>query len=322
MTNLDKFVSKFNLPRNLIKKKGISVEFNDSTYFPDGELQSGWLPALYKGLVKYKEKVRSAKSITLVGIGPGIESFLFLEMFKPRHLLCLDINAAVLPVAEKNILNNLQLNCQLSLKVVKSNLLDYLENNKIKVDLIYENLPNLRISNSDILKSGTRSASFFDETINQKGTITDIYDKSMLRLHHNFLVQAKKCLRPKGRVICCIGARIPIPIIKSMFETLGFTFKILHADLILQLNAEEVIETYKGIEEQRSDQGFLFLPYSKVIRNNIIPAFNECAESSRSVEQLFATLTKFGFTAAEALLKLNDRDKIAHLGLIIEGRLK
>lgn len=313
---IDDFLNKFTVSRNFLKDSDVHIEVNEDTYLPPGEMEAGWLYNIYERLASHKCS-RSIESMAIVGIGPGVEALLFVEVFEVKKLFCFDINKGVLNAAKDNILKNLKIPGDINLVVEQSNLLDYLVKNNIRVELIYENLPNLRLFSNLPLIEGSKTASFYSEGENEDVDVPDMYDSNMLRLHYRFLLQAKRCLLPNGNVICCIGARIPISVIESMFISLGYTFKIMHLGVVQQLNAKEVVDTYREIEEN-SKNSFLFLPHRdgrvrELIRKN-------SGESDKS--SLFESLRKIGFNASEAHLELVGGRSVDHIGLIVEGTIK
>jgi len=315
LINIDNFLKKFNLNRQYLRKNGIQIETNENTYFPKEELESGWLMNLYSEFSKKKQE--HIDSMAIVGIGAGVESLLFIEMFKLNKLYCLDINKGVLDVAYNNVTNNLNEDVNISLVTKYSDLLDYLISNSIKVNIIYENLPNLRLSNNLQIERGLTTASFYSEANKKENIdIPAMYDSCMLRLHYRFLLQAKECLLPGGKVICCIGARIPISIIKNMFNDLGYKFTLLRIGVVEQLSAEEVLATYSDLED-RSKNKFLFFTHNK----SKVKAILEQYHSESDIKVFFDSLFGLGISATQALAIVQAGKRVDHLGLIIEGEL-
>lgn len=317
-TKINFFLKKFDLTRNYLKDGSIVVETNKDTYLPEGEMKHGWLFNLYTTFCSTSENA-SVNSMAIVGIGPGVEALLFIEKFKLKELYCFDINGGVLKAAENNIKSNLRNPESLKLVLKESDLLQEMIDQDKKVDSIYENLPNLKVGGPLTLTDGIGSASFFSEESTRDGIkVPEHIDNNMLRLHYRFLAQAKKCLNPNGKVICCLGARISINVIKAMFNELGYDFKILHIGLIQQLSAKEVIDTYRAIEENTGKK-FTFLPHRDKKAMKMINDFNLNFDDPQI---LFEKIQGRGFSAAVANIRLINGRNIDHLGLIIEGTIK
>jgi hypothetical protein len=179
---IDKFLKQFKLTNGYLRDSQICIETNESTYLPKEELEKGWLYNLYFTYSAQEKDKLEAESVALVGVGPAVEALLFVDFFKIRKLFCFDVNRAVLSVARNNIINNLIDPSSISLTVEYSDLLSYLIERKIKVNVIYENLPNLRLSSGLLIEKGVTSASFYSEQ--EDDFVPKVYDECMLRLHY------------------------------------------------------------------------------------------------------------------------------------------
>jgi len=302
-------------------KRTIEIKLNEHTYLPEGELEKGWLPQVLKGLKKLSNQDNShIKDICIVGIGPGIEAIAVSKLFSPHRLICTDIHPEVPAIARENIIKNCDNMDNQNLVCTECNLLCYLIENNIKVDMLYENLPNIPMDapSNEIIKVNSSTASFYSSDM--LNGIPDFIESSMLGLHYQFLIQAKKCLKPGGIVICSIGGRIPYNKIKKMFLEMNFKPEILHCDMILQLAAAEVLQGYITAQKKYKNK-FLFYEYEEGKK-----MLSKAMETSKTIEDALEDESlknsTIGFDAANAYFKLfSGNTEIGHTGLIIKGNM-
>lgn len=320
MIEISTYLKSFGVTRSLIQPGEVRIGVNENTYLPENEMERGWLPNIFALFDRLRSQAVDVTEAVVVGVGPGIESLLFIESLSPARLLCIDINPDVLEIAKSNIKENVVTDVQV--EVLGGDLLEPLFNLNRKVDFIYENLPNLKVDPSTLLSENAQTASFFIGTASDASRVPQIYQNNRLELHYKFLLQARECLNERGRVMCCIGGRVSVKLILQMFEELGYhEVSIERVGIVQQLNAEEVLGMYADIEESIG-QEFSFLPG---LDNEVLSLVQDCNKEpslNRKVDLIEQVRTgELAFNARAAVGKLQLNKPVDHIGLVIQARL-
>ncbi len=239
----------------------VLIEIDDHTYLPEGELLSGWLPRTREAFRLLGRAVREPptayESVCIVGCGPGVDAVLAVELLDPTLLVLMDLRLDVVHMAVENCRRNCCVRPGKDVIGYESDLCGALHRMGRKVELIYENLPNVPALKGLSLDHSALTASFYDNS--KYAPIPEEYERLMLGLHYRFLVEARECLQPGGRVITCIGGRVPFEAIKAMFLTLGYRPRVLVTDIVQQFEGERLLPQYSYIEQQNGMK-FRFLP--------------------------------------------------------------
>ncbi len=239
----------------------VSIEIDDHTYLPEGELLDGWLPRTreaFRLLARSAgEPARTYQSMGIVGCGPGVDAALAVELLDPTLLVLMDLRQDIVNIAVENVRRNCIIRPGNEVTGYESDLCGALRRMGKRVDLIYENLPNLPALKGLTLDHSALTASFYDDST--YAPIPKEYDRLMLGLHYRFLVEARECLEPGGQVISCVGGRVPFGAIESMFLKLGYRPSLLVTDIVRQFEAERLLPQYSYLEQQ-TGMKFRFLP--------------------------------------------------------------
>jgi methylase of polypeptide subunit release factors len=236
----------------------VSIELTEHTYLPDGELTSGWFPNIVRAFRTAADRLPPGpRSFGTIGVGPGLEAILAVELLDAIQVFVSDVHQDVADTAVSNVLRNCPGLTPDRVTGFTADLCTGFIERGITVDVLYENLPNLPISELSI-DNGVTTASFFGER--RLAAIPAIFAEHRLPLHYLFLQQASRCLRPGGGVICCIGGRVPIDIVRQMFHDSGFVPSVLNFDIVRQFESERVLSGYAAAEAA-SGIRFRFYPY-------------------------------------------------------------
>ena len=188
------------------------------SYPPNRRMQNTWLSIALEGigtLFAQRGTSESWNDIAVLGTGNGLDVVGISRIVQPRTVVASDIHPKALEAARWNIANYVGEKCRVA--VLESDLFGNYPP-EAKFDLIYENLPN--IPDGKELFEGIRSASCFEPRPPRPQTS---YDRHLLTLHHDFLVQARPRLRPSGWVVGVIGGRVPAPVIAQLFRDSGLS---------------------------------------------------------------------------------------------------
>jgi hypothetical protein len=208
-------------------------------------MQNTWLSIALEGidtLFAAHGTGESWNDVAVVGTGNGLDVVGISRIVRPRTVVASDIHPRALEAARWNIANYVAEKCRVA--VLQSDLFDNYPPGAV-FDLIYENLPN--IPDGKELFEGIRSASCFEPRPPRTPTI---YDRHLLTLHHDYLLQARSRLHPNGWTVCVIGGRVPAHVIDRLFRDTGYRPTVAGFGLKIQSEADVVLPAYAAAERE------------------------------------------------------------------------
>ncbi len=232
----------------LFKTVGITksgkVNITENTYEFDPKLPKNyWLHVAFLGFQNYA-KHNKIKSFATVGTGGGIDAIGAYEIFKPKKIIATDVHPEIPALAKKNIQNNIPNNIELT--VMQGDLCQPLIKQKMKVDVVYANLPNLPCDN--LPKVRKANISYFEKRDIE--SVPKKFQRYNMTLQYLFLKEAKKVINKGGAVIDAIGGRIPYKIIKELFIVNGYKFSELASVYKLQTEPYFELKGYAEAEKK------------------------------------------------------------------------
>lgn len=302
------------LGKRLRTRDAILISVSPHTYLPDGELAKGWFPNILGAFrhlaARLAQEGKSPHRFASIGVGPGLDAIAAVELLNVETLWLTDLHEDVVNLARSNVLENcLDLQPE-SVHGFVSDLCEGLIARGIKVDVLYENLPNLPASEIS-LGVGAMTASFFDN--GRLAEIPATYSGHRLGLHYLVLNQARRVLTSQGSVVCCIGGRVKVHVIQSMFTHLGYTPEVLNFDIVRQFESDKVLAGYMEAEKENGVE-FTFYPYDDA--REVVGAL---LRGNADLDEVTQQLSGLAIGAAEARkLELAGR-AIGHLGIIWRG---
>jgi SAM-dependent methyltransferase len=232
------------------ERKGWAL-FSDETYDIDESPVEDWTNVAARTFSILKNRGIKIDSYCSIGCGSGLDAVIAALAWSPNRILLSDVNEKVLPIAQENIMLNTSRAVHIG--TVSSDLFDNFSDQTF--ELIYENLPNLPWKNANT-PAGREWATFTRCSRDS----SELSKKWLLATHERFLKQAKDYLEPGGRVVCCIGARVPWEYVKSIFEMQGYEPELIYFGIKKQQQPEEVVRGYAKEEEKRDqNEPFIFL---------------------------------------------------------------
>jgi methylase of polypeptide subunit release factors len=307
-------------PRDWTRER-ILLGVTEHTYFPSGEPETGWLPKVSRAFGLLARPSLNGRihrdTVCIIGCGPAVDGILAVEVLRPRRLILTDLHEDVVSTARENVARNCVDKAATEVEGYVSDLCEILVRKAIKVDLIYENLPNLPALDGFNVAEGAMSASFFSVPGAERNTVPPEYDRHMLGLHYRCLRQARECLNPGGEMVSCIGARIPQSLVSQMFCDLGYSPTFLVVDMVEQFEAEKVLAEYAQIEREGGLQ-FTFYDLNEG-RDHL----NELAGRGAPLDKLADEMATLGiaFNAQTAARRHAMGQHVAVVGMVIKGAM-
>jgi methylase of polypeptide subunit release factors len=298
----------------------ILVATNENMYTLKEKEEENWLyysffafHELSQALSKNRNKIKSFVSI---GTGNGVDAIGAAIIFKGlKKVIITDINQNALSLSKRNILlNSSAYSCYPRVYSFRSNLCDELIKRRVKVDLVYGNLPN--VPSSENLSIGIRSASFYKQDTT-KNKINPVFNKYLLEMQSLFLRSAKEVLHKGGMVIPIIGGRVPYRLFQKMFEEEGYSFEEICSGFKLQTEIPEMLPAYEEYED-KNEVCFDFYLYNEckeLLRENGIsnPTANIKGDELKEI------LKEFKVSAHKALQLSKSGVEIGHTCHVFKG---
>jgi hypothetical protein len=252
------------------------------------------------------------EKVAVIGTGNGLDVVGISRIVAPQRIVASDIHPMVLPVARWNTAQYVSRTTHVTLR--QSDLFaDYPTAEKF--DLIYENLPN--VPDNTELFEGIRSASCYAPSGSPQR-----WDRHLLTLHHEFLVQARSRLTESGRVVCVIGGRIPSSVIHEMFHAAGYSSRIIGCGLKIQSEADVVLPGYAAAEIENHCTFAYYHPLetcSAVAREMPQPA--ALCDRDGYAQSLTERLRACRISATEALRRHHAGEPVSHTVYVIAAGL-
>ena len=237
----------------------LHLHLTDHTYVPKVMLpRSDWvttvaLPAFLVYRVRYP-RTSDGGTMGLIGTGIGLDALAAIEVLAPARVLVTDLHHDVVAKAVENIQENLLDPLAVQVEGVVGSLGVPLLDRQEKVDLLYENLPNLPLPDGFDLFSSHHSSHFVRVS---GGEVPAVVTRDLLELHFLFLLQALPLLNAGGRILCAIACRRPLASLLALPQAAGFDSRLLLYTWKIQADAQEVVQGYAA-HQQRGGGPFYF----------------------------------------------------------------
>ncbi|MEK7623652.1 MAG: hypothetical protein AAB408_03210 [Patescibacteria group bacterium] len=220
------------------------VHINEHTYdFDEHAPKNHWLYAAFLGFQEYQKRYGNVSSFASIGTGAGIDAIGAYEIFHPQKIFLTDIHPQIPPIAQKNVEANVPEH--VPVRSFKGDLCLPLIENKITVDLVYANIPNIP---SDQPKFEAKDSASFYQKRNEN--CPEIFEKYLLTLQYLFLAEAKQVVNKGGAVIDAIGGRVPYKILEGLFVSNGYAFEELVGIFKIQTEPNYILKSYAEVEQK------------------------------------------------------------------------
>jgi len=242
----------------IVTEKPIIITETSDTYPIKADIWNNWFPFAYLAFQRLAGK-QNVASFAAIGTGNGADAIGAMNIFGRdlETIIFTDISNAALEVSEQNVRKY-----SAGKKVIALNgfLCRPLIQRGIKVDLIYENLPN--IPDGEEISGGYKQASLYNPSLLPAASDKRVRDY-FLESHHSLLKQSKHAMNSGGSVICSIGGRVPNSLLKEMVEGLGYKYEESVAGFKRQTEPWEVLPGYAKAEENGVE--FDFYKYGEAV---------------------------------------------------------
>lgn len=300
-------------------KDRLSIGLTDHSYKPRvDDLESDWVAHVSAPAFKlYRQRVGNARveSFCSIGTGSGLDVLSAAEILGVQRVGLTDVHVDVVDVAARNIARNLKYGYKLTIEAGYGDLLEPLRRFGSRYSVIYENLPNVPISDPTGLAVDRTSSTYVPPRTEE---LPGLVKQQMLDLHYLALVQARDFLAPGGAVLSCLGARVPLSVFLSLGKQAGYQSSFLTYTWKVQGDPEDVIRDHAANQEKGF--GPFYFYRADVLRKAFAGVkLEESGERALEIEAALLPERLDAVTAYEAFRK---GEKIGHTVAMLQSVLE
>ena len=296
----------------------LSVGVTDHAYLPKTEdITSDWVAYIAAPAFKLiRENLRhDVEAFASIGTGSGIDVLTGIELLGAKRVGFTDLLESVVDAAAENIKKNLKNADSIELEFGAGDLLQPLQNGKRRYDVIYENLPNVPLTDNTKIEDKRNSGHYLEKRVE---VIPEFVHEQMLDLHYLALKQARDYLADKGAVYSTLGGRVPLSAFIKLGELAGLSSEIFTYSWKVQAEPEDVISGYAA--QEKAGLG----PFRFYRASDLQKAFANISvkESGKNAFEIEKSLESSKLTAKEAYEAFLKGEVIGHTVAVLKSSLK
>ncbi len=296
----------------------LSVGVTDHAYLPKTEdITSDWVAYIAAPAFKLiRENLRhDVEAFASIGTGSGIDVLTGIELLGAKRVGFTDLLESVVDAAAENIKKNLKDADSVELEFGAGDLLQPLQNGKRRYDVIYENLPNVPLTDNTKIEDKRNSGHYLEKRVE---VIPEFVHEQMLDLHYLALKQARDYLAEKGAVYSTLGGRVPLSAFIKLGELAGLSSEIFTYSWKVQAEPEDVISGYAA--QEKAGLG----PFRFYRASDLQKAFANISvkESGKNAFEIEKSLESSKLTAKEAYEAFLKGEVIGHTVAVLKSSLK
>jgi hypothetical protein len=296
----------------------LSVAVTDHAYLPKTEdITSDWVAYIAAPAFKLiRENLRhDVEAFASIGTGSGIDVLTGIELLGAKRVGFTDLLESVVDAAAENIKKNLKNADSIELEFGAGDLLQPLENGKRRYDVIYENLPNVPLTDNTKIEDKRNSGHYLEKRVE---VIPEFVHEQMLDLHYLALKQARDYLADKGAVYSTLGGRVPLSAFIKLGELAGLKSEIFTYSWKVQAEPEDVISGYAA--QEKAGLG----PFRFYRASDLQKAFADISvkESGKNAFEIEKSLESSKLTAKEAYEAFLKGEVIGHTVAVLKSSVK
>ena len=296
----------------------LSVAVTDHAYLPKTEdITSDWVAYIAAPAFKLiRENLRhDVEAFASIGTGSGIDVLTGIELLGAKRVGFTDLQKSVVNAAAENIKKNLKNADSVELEFGAGDLLQPLQNGKHRYDVIYENLPNVPLTDNTKIEDKRNSGHYLEKRVE---VIPEFVHEQMLDLHYLALKQARDYLANKGAVYSTLGGRVPLSAFIKLGELAGLSSEIFTYSWKVQAEPEDVISGYAA--QEKAGLG----PFRFYRAADLQKAFASISvkESGKNAFEIEKSLESSKLTAKEAYEAFQKGEVIGHTVAVLKSSLK
>lgn len=295
-------------------KNPARIHLSDRSYLPKaGDPRSDWVASV--AVPAFQAVARAGVQVHVfatIGTGAGLDALAAIEILRANFFIITDIHDDVVSTAMNNIKSNITNKSDVTIFSGAGDLLDPIKGEDFKLDLIYENLPNIPLNQGAVIDAGQNSSTFIETRTEE---IPEFVGQYLVTRHHLALRQACPILRHGGRILSSIGGRIPLDAIKRLGTEAGYDSDILTFTWKQQSEPDEVMGGY-ATWEQEGFGPFRFYPVQAL--SETFQSYSDVAAGLQSTE-IERALQRHELTATAAMDAWRAGTSIGHTVAVLQS---
>ena len=296
----------------------LSVAVTDHAYLPKTEdITSDWVAYIAAPAFKLiRENLgHDVEAFASIGTGSGIDVLTGIELLGAKRVGFTDLQKSVVTAAAENIRKNLKNADSVELEFGAGDLLQPLQNGKRRYDVIYENLPNVPLTDNTKIEDKRNSGHYLEKRVE---VIPEFVHEQMLDLHYLALKQARDYLADKGAVYSTLGGRVPLSAFIKLGELAGLKSEIFTYSWKVQAEPEDVISGYAA--QEKAGLG----PFRFYRASDLQKAFADISvkDSGKNAFKIEKSLESSKLTAKEAYEAFQKGEVIGHTVAVLKSSVK
>jgi len=316
LVDVKKYLSLDNTPKHV--QDYLSVAVTDHAYLPKTEdITSDWVAYIAAPAFKLiRENLRhDVEAFASIGTGSGIDVLTGIELLGAKRVGFTDLQKSVVDIAAENIKKNLKNADSVELEFGAGDLLQPLQNGKRRYDVIYENLPNVPLTDNTKIEDKRNSGHYLEKRVE---VIPEFVHEQMLDLHYLALKQARDYLADKGAVYSTLGGRVPLSAFIKLGELAGLSSEIFTYSWKVQAEPEDVISGYAA--QEKAGLG----PFRFYRASDLQKAFANISvkESGKNAFEIEKSLESSKLTAKDAYEAFRKGEVIGHTVAVLKSSVK
>lgn len=264
-----------------------------------------------------KEK-RKVDSAGIVGICSGVEAIALKLIFKDdvKHMIVTDIDKEILKGTMYNLKNTIG-DSKMRITPLVGSFCEPIEKEGLFVDFVHANIPNLPSTGKEDLTKGAEKGTFLDSSLYTKYNPPKKFVRWAMGAQYAYVQSAKKVLKKGGSVITELGGRIPLGLVRDLFDECGLTMEEIIVGFKEQTEALIDFIGYSKFEEEYgvSFEFYLYDESKKLLEEKNIkyPTFH------MKGEEIKALLAPYKITSKKALELYKKGIPIGHTVHLFRG---
>lgn len=228
----------------------LAIELSDRAYLPRlDDLASDWVAHVATPAFKVlrNRKRQPIRSFCSIGTGSGLDVLAAIETLGPARVGLTDLHEDVVETANRNVRRNSLATPAVVIESGFGDLLAPLRPYKSRYDVIYENLPNVPLAESQHIDVARTSSNCVAP---RKESVPELVKRQMLDLHYLALKQAEDYLENGGQVLSTIGARVPLETLVTLGVLGGFQSSFLTYTWKVQADPQDILVQHARQQDQ------------------------------------------------------------------------
>lgn len=313
----------FDIDKTTLVKDEFNITVEDHAYLPHiDDIENDWLAFIAVPAFKLARKKHDGKafsSFASIGTGPGLDVLAGAEILGAHKLGFTDLQDSVVNTAAANVRDNLT-GSSFNLVYGAGDLFDPFrgkgtngENQRF--DVIYENLPNVPLSQDKVVTDSRNSGHYLEE---RQEPIPKEVHANMLDLHFLALNQVSSFLTKDGFILSLMGGRVSLDSFVRLGELAGVQSEIFTYGWKVQAEPEDVIGGYADQEAQG------YGPFTFYRSEDLAAAFDgiDIETSGAKAFEIESKLADKKLTATEAFEIWKKGGSIGHTVVVLKSYAK